>query len=480
MPTQQPNTERLELRFHAADSAAKATVPGGWLMWMLVGLAVGLGVWLVGGRLLRQRLSNQLADSSSSTEAFVALESLLQLGGTSSHEIVRGLENEDATIARASFRALNEWVGRWQQSDSPASIERMEELAAALVSLPASTPPENRLLASSLATRIFAFCLERDDPMLSPLMKTCQRIVAASSGLPAESTSVADDRSTTEQLANEFADTVASFGPPPPLEQIPNRMRDSSTEAVEFSLADDGQFTASLSDSTPSPSNGFTTPAATVTSPPMASLRLVPFSQQASLNDPVSETSYSLSSTSGLSDSVDSQNAAWDTSSNQSSSQPPPLEGSMSASRSFDDQPSVRMTLKTTSLAGIEDKSDEELVRLLSSVQPRLSQAAVLELRSRGWPDEHLEIALELATSSEQRRLELVHHVATRGDLNPRPWLLWMAESGQTEVRRTAVSLIHSMVDPNVERELRGLLRRERDESVCQTIRQVLVAYANQ
>ena len=90
-------------------------------------------------------------------------------------------------------------------------------------------------------------------------------------------------------------------------------------------------------------------------------------------------------------------------------------------------------------------------------------------------PDDRLALASELATAAPARRLELVHHIATRDDLDPRPWLLWMAETGETEVRQQAISLLSSMVDLNVQRQLRQLLAQESDETVAQSIRQVLL-----
>jgi hypothetical protein len=144
--------------------------------------------------------------------------------------------------------------------------------------------------------------------------------------------------------------------------------------------------------------------------------------------------------------------------------------------KSISDESPYRLSVNSSiEWNGLRAKSDQQLVRLLGSVQPDVRKAAVYELHVRGWPDQDIDLAIELATSSEAGRLQLIQSIATGKD-DPREWLLWMAEDGQPAVRKTAVALLQSMLDPEVERRLRMLLGRERDESVSQTIRQALLA----
>ncbi len=132
-------------------------------------------------------------------------------------------------------------------------------------------------------------------------------------------------------------------------------------------------------------------------------------------------------------------------------------------------EPSAKM------LAGIDQLPIQELVRLLGSVQPKIAQAAALALRRHGMSESKLELAMELATGTEQRRLEIIDQFPSRTDIDPRVWLLWMAQDGQTEVRARAIAQLSSMLDQDVMRELRMLLNRERDPEVAQTIRRLLV-----
>ena len=134
------------------------------------------------------------------------------------------------------------------------------------------------------------------------------------------------------------------------------------------------------------------------------------------------------------------------------------------------DEPSAK------TLAGIEQLPIQELVRLLGSVQPKIAQAAALALRRHGMSDSKLELAMELATGSETRRLEILDQFPTRTDIDPRVWLLWMAQDGQTEVRGRAIAQLSSMLDQDVMRELRLLLNRERDPETAQLIRKILIS----
>ncbi|MEO8270162.1 MAG: hypothetical protein ABI557_10590, partial [Aureliella sp.] len=80
------------------------------------------------------------------------------------------------------------------------------------------------------------------------------------------------------------------------------------------------------------------------------------------------------------------------------------------------------------------------------------------------------------ATSPPMERIRLLHEIAIRTDLEPRQWLLWMAEDGEPEVKQQAVALLSSMTqDLQMQRNLRRLLAQETDESVAQSLRKVLL-----
>jgi hypothetical protein len=157
----------------------------------------------------------------------------------------------------------------------------------------------------------------------------------------------------------------------------------------------------------------------------------------------------------------------------------PPMPSQLQWPANVEEQPlSSMLRLKVDAdLASIEHLEPDQLVRLLASVQPRVAQAAALALRAKGFSDERLAMASELATALPADQIALLQAIAHRPDLDPRPWLLWMAEDGSPEVRQHSVALLSSMVsDLVIQRDLRRLLAQESDERVAHTLRQVLMS----
>ena len=134
----------------------------------------------------------------------------------------------------------------------------------------------------------------------------------------------------------------------------------------------------------------------------------------------------------------------------------------------------ISQRVQTVDLQQIPDMGIEQLVRLLASSQPGVAQRAALSLRTQGFDDRRLELASELATCSTSRRVHLLNQLV-QSDLEPAPWLIWMAEDGEPEVRLLAASWLNSMVTPEIQRRLRGLLPSESDERVAQVMRQALL-----
>ena len=104
-----------------------------------------------------------------------------------------------------------------------------------------------------------------------------------------------------------------------------------------------------------------------------------------------------------------------------------------------------------------------------------MTQAAQ-ELQRRGVQPEHLELGLELARGSVAERLQAMDQLVRVAGLNPVPWLAWMAESSDREVRLRAVSLLGATADEEALQKLRQLKMKESDNRVAEQINQVLLA----
>jgi hypothetical protein len=464
--------ERLDLNFRAEPASARTLgFSPGWWLWCLIGLGVGYGLWWAGRQALTRRLSDQLATAQSASDAFLALEGLLMLDSEATLEIARGLQHPNAQVARTAYRTLDAQISGWSQLESTIAAARMRSLSQRLSELPETTPPDSLILASSLASRIFSICLELDDPQLAPVMTACevvfQRIgrvsnsvaldASKSSPSPAVSTAVvsAADLQVIEQQIN-------ALRPPPPL-NLPT----AAPPHVETTQSTDGAWVAPLAQRNTVHSSS-STPTARVqflnaSTRPRSASTLTSSGAAMSLSDePEAETAHAA-----LSDEFDS--AAIE----------PPLPSQQQWPANVEEQPlSSMLRLKVDAdLASIEHLEPDQLVRLLASAQPRVAQAAALALRAKGFSDERLAMASELATALPADQIALLQAIAHRPDLDPRPWLLWMAEDGSPEVRQHSVALLSSMVsDLVIQRDLRRLLAKESDERVAHAIRQVLMS----
>jgi len=127
-------------------------------------------------------------------------------------------------------------------------------------------------------------------------------------------------------------------------------------------------------------------------------------------------------------------------------------------------------------LRGIRKLPQDKLLRLLESRQDRLVTQAAQELQRRGVQPEHLELGLELARGSVTERLQAMDQLVRVAGLNPVPWLVWMAESSDREVRLRAVSLLGATADEEALQKLRQLKKKESDNRVAEQINQVLLA----
>ena len=432
MPATNHHVDRLSLTFRVEDPApARSSLPGGWWLWCLLGIAVGLSGWLLSRQYLADKLGERLLASKSRPEAILALEGLLLLDSTASHAIVGGLQHEDFAVARAAFRAIETQIDRWQELTPAVAKTRMQTLVDSMLELPETIPSENRILASSLASRVFTLCLEREDEDMKPVMLACEQVI---------------QRCSTNGLAAQPEERIAS------LVDSPNEFSlsdDSVSEPSSATIVDPQD--ASTSEYTQDFSMPLTTPPPPL--PPDASESVTRGPQPIDVLDHSSlpiDSSQPLSST-GRRASLrlvnspvriaPTERSTDDAGSSQRFSDSrsmvlPPEQGSYQPQAPEETQLSSETNLRSApepdarTLDGIEKLPIQELVRLLGSIQPKVAQAASLTLRRHGMSDSKLELAMQLATGSEQRRLEIIDQFPTRTDIDPRVWLIWMAQDG--------------------------------------------------
>jgi hypothetical protein len=117
--------------------------------------------------------------------------------------------------------------------------------------------------------------------------------------------------------------------------------------------------------------------------------------------------------------------------------------------------------------------STRSVIGLLASNQAATRDQAVEELVRRGLSNEEIRIANQLAAPQVDVRLGLLDSIVRRSDLDPRPWLLWLAEDTNREVRIRAVTALQAMNDTAVTSTLRKRLSVEDDPTVIALLRQL-------
>jgi hypothetical protein len=120
--------------------------------------------------------------------------------------------------------------------------------------------------------------------------------------------------------------------------------------------------------------------------------------------------------------------------------------------------------------------STEKLFRLLESAHDRVVAEAMEVLESRGIQPQHLELAMALARGSREERLQGLETLKSDESLQPLPWLVWMAQCDDHEVRLRAIAMLGSMPDEEALRKLRLLKQRENDHRVAERITHVLLS----
>ena len=487
MASDSSTLEKLSLTFKAEPApAVRSRFSQDWLAWCLIGLAIGAGGWWLSRDFLRENLAAQLANATQREDALIALEGLIALDKEASLDIVRGLQNPNREVARAAYRALDLQVTNrtLPEADPASAAAYLLQLANRLDALPPTTSADGLMLSSALALR-----LQASNWIEPAAVKLCESIVQrASQGqiLEAERTAALmraeAANSSQDAEVQRLSDRISNFTVPPPLQ--PNaknselrttsaeiesaRIDEQGSEDVAFRFSDDAAPTEGTSQPQASAAQAIDSLYSS-TGNPGARVQLIAsptqprqasslFSDSGSYAPPVNEMRQLVAT-------QPSQTIATEASS----------PGQYSASYS-----SSPLASDESQLSYIQDLDYDALVRLLGSTQPRVAQTATLALRAKGMRDEHIELASELATCTAERRLELTLELSRRTDLDPRTWLLWMAEAGEVEVRRQAVALLSSMVDREVLRRVRDLLAREHAPSVVKNMRQLLLTSASQ
>ncbi len=112
-----------------------------------------------------------------------------------------------------------------------------------------------------------------------------------------------------------------------------------------------------------------------------------------------------------------------------------------------------------------------ELIDLLHGSSEELKADVRNELKRRGFNEAAMQAAEQLAAGDTRLRLQLIGTIAKRTDIDPRPFLLWLSEDPDRQVRVAAINLLATLNDPLVRRSLQEQLNVEADPVVATQLR---------
>ncbi|HBE67693.1 MAG TPA: hypothetical protein DDW52_06040 [Planctomycetaceae bacterium] len=454
------NQEDLQLTFRVEQppSAAPTWIPRSWALWCLVGIVLGASAWWFSKSLLVQGLSKKFEAAETRGEALVALQQLAIVGDDATGELGRALMHSDEEVARAAYLMLDDRLSGWL-----AAVEKhqkpISELAAALNSLPDDALPTRLELAELLASRVLVRLRDLPDNSMASVVTACEGAVAKSRQSVGRATiqvplvdEVSGEASSEVVLnAQDAAQNTATEGSglssvPPPLDRVSALPADGSVPPAKG-------VTLRLSDSGEAPT-GLDRGVATIEVTPRqtgAGARLV------------AETSASYAGPMVPRGGMQADRLPGAISTPAVAAINPPI-AQVYQPPSFDAE-----TIKAMPI--------EQLVRLLGVDDGQVVRTASLALRTRGMSDSLIQfasqVAVVLATGAREEKIAVAQTVATRPDLGE-PWLLWIAEDRDPEVRRAAVGLLSGRVDEEIGKKLRTMLSYEAHPEVAQTLRQVL------
>lgn len=400
----------------------------------LVAVLAILWCWPIASRQwLNWELQRQLTNAADapSEDVLPIMLAIHELNPDNSEAMVEQLANVDASKRLFAFHFLEERIQQWRQTSN-----RPHSAIAILVNALHSerlNAPASLYLRAQLATQLKPL-VDSKHPNATKLIASIDRMLAL--GEPAVQ---ADERSRAPEIKQIAAPVLAAS----------YRITDHSSQS--------GDPTGSQAEPSPvriaGPSQGHVlTSMRTATDPPVS------VATNPSLPIKLSIPRTAIKGVGmQITDSVEHLT-------------PPSPVASVSAAET------MTYHHEPISINGIEKLELEKLLPLLHSSQTKIERQAFNELVRREIPQSIVELAIVMAQGETEERLRAMEAIARAPQNNPIPWLAWMAENADRDVRRRAIALLGSMTDPEAMHKLRALQSREPDSALVDQINQVLLA----
>ncbi len=445
---------------------------------------------------LQRQLAHELQTTEDPARTASTLLALEQMMPYSALDVLKGLQSPHSESNQLAYQILDKYLQRLEALPIPNRRAIVQGLATALDQSAVQTQESSRELTAKLATRLLNTCrqdehesLQRSGERLETLLANLESspIQSSRETAPAKIASIGDRSPPTlvRSLSDSATSTNSGFTPTATgigasLVDTPNA-QEMSGSSPYVSPTYEVRVVVSPSERLPQVAASSnlrpTTTIQAVDAPIHETAYSIPTSEGARRSNPLRDPSVMQSqqdamAESDIANSNETQNAYIDPSQNE-------IDQDTIDSQAIVAPPSVNKPAESPAIEGLANANTGQLVRLLASVQPRIANAAFAELERKGLQRDELELAVELARGSTRQRTEAMQRLVQSGKRNPIPWLVWMAEDGDEEVRKYAVAALGSLNDEIAAAELRVLLKRERDSTVRDQIQRVLMAFGS-
>jgi hypothetical protein len=124
-------------------------------------------------------------------------------------------------------------------------------------------------------------------------------------------------------------------------------------------------------------------------------------------------------------------------------------------------------------VTGLEQSESIDLIRDLNSTDPTIESKARTELTQRGFTDFHLKFARRLFDPDPAVRREVAQMLPSLPGIDGAPWLLYLCQDDDPDVRLTAVSLIVTTGNPALIEKAEAIARADRDPRIQNQAEQI-------
>lgn len=456
-PSSLPNPFAVELNATRRGGRKAMISALKFLLMAALALAVVLVIGSQSRRWLLDRLTQDF-DSLSQPQKQQRLVQMADCGAPAIPFLVRTLADSDPTVARTAYDLLRESQNDWTLLQRDQRMQQHSTLVSAIDGVAATLPEDRSGWTASLLQQTILEAVEDSDEASRHLHADATDVLAKlslSAGEPDAQDPALDDEQGTGGSSSQ---RIAGSSLPVRVVARPEPLPVSSTSTDTWTHWPPGREQASGSAATP---------------------RAAQTRQSASSSSPDPESPQRPASGRAEPDGAPSIYRS-------SASQVP-------AVRLRPIAPDQRVTLReidqtpgdaerqdalqpTAHLVDspLETLNTRSVIYWLGGADASLRDQARAELRRRGLNETQLSVASRLAGGDLTARLALVESLAHSDEIDPRPWLLMLMDDRSRDVKVRALSVLATMRDSAITKELQDRLARERDPTVAARIRKVL------